>query len=202
MKEKSIKAKSSKPQNPVSIGYKYNWPKLKAEFLAGDWLVVKDFLKDKNIPVSNISKTRGWTKDKGKQEQDMLEAAKDKITETDADSLVEVRIRQARIAKFMQLKGAEVLKSVNPKTADEARKLVVSGMREERKTLGFDGTTKQSLTQINILGPKTNLDKIVEGLDYEGILKLIAELKRERAGRSGGKLVGGSPDEVEEGEAI
>lgn len=162
---------------------KYNWEKLKAEFIAGDWLNVTEFFRDKNIPMSNSSKTVGWGDEKQKYEKEVLTAASKKMLSQDVEDITKVRSRQARLAKFMQLKGMNKLQTTEVNNLDEARKLMVSGMQEERRALGMEGN-KQSLTQINIGGPKTNLDKLVEKLDYEGLLGLIAQLKRERARRT------------------
>jgi hypothetical protein len=97
----------------------------------------------------------------------------------------------------MQLKGMAKLKDLNPTNVDEARKLVVSGLQEERRALGMEGAGGQSLTQVNIY-PKTNLDKIIEKLDYAGILQLIADVKRTRARKAGTEALAVSTTEADD----
>lgn len=181
---------------------KWDWPKLKIQFLSGDFGSVKDFLRQKGIPETTIAPTVGWAAEKKDFQSRSVEVTKDKLVEQESDNIVEIRKRQARLARFMQLKGAKKLEDLDPETVDEARRLISSGMREERASLGMDSASKQSLTQINIESPKTNLDRLVEGLDYEGVLKLIAELRRERDDRARKTAVVDSGTEIEEGETV
>jgi len=162
----------------------FDWPALKKEFITGDYKNLSEFKREKGI-AQNMSKPfKGWIEEKKEVQERALEAAKEEVVRVEAENTVEVRERQARLARFLQLKGAETLKNTEITNADDARKMIISGMQEERKVLGIEGKGKgDSYTQVNI-GPTTNLDNLVEGLDYEGILKLIAELKRERARRS------------------
>lgn len=193
-------AKSQKPKQKRRAK-KYDWVKLKAEFLSGDWLTAKDFLRDKKMPLANQKNTKGWTEDKKKyQEQVLIESSKEMMKD-DTFDIVKVRQRQARLARFMQLKGMQTIKTEEVKDVDTARKLVVAGLKEERHAVGMEQKGGTSLTQINI-GGKTNLDKLVDKLDYEGILELIAELKRERARRALQPSNESSDAEVEDGEII
>jgi len=181
--------------------YKWNWSKLKREFLLGEWVNISSFLRDKGIPLANFKQAAGWLQEKNELEKRRTESTKTALVEKEVDSIADVRSRQARLAKFMQLKAAAKLKNADIETVDEARRMAISGMREERKALDMEGG-KQSLTQINIKLPQTNLDKLVEKSDYEGILKLIADLKREKSRRLGTATSGGSTTEVQEGEAV
>lgn len=183
---------------------RYNWDRLKAEYLEGDYLTVREFLRAKKIPLSNQfnKSTRGWIDEKKKLEKEILLASTQKFLQTEVGDLTQVRLRQARLARFLQLKGVTGIKNTEPETIDEARRLIVSGLREERQALGVDSGMKQSLTQININPPKTNLDRMIEKLDYEGLLKLIAELKRERTRRTLPETSSSRPGEVEEGEIV
>jgi len=180
---------------------KYNWEKLKAEFLSGEWLTIRSFLKDKGMPIVYYPQTVGWVKEKKKFQKEALMASTQQILKEDITNLTNVRLRQARLARFLQLKGLAKLKEMSPETVDDARKLVVSGLQEERRALGIEYTGKggQNLTQINIKLPKTNLDKMIEKMSYEEVLTVIAELKRLGAGRSVSKTTNSSPGEVEEG---
>lgn len=175
---------------------RHDWSKLKAEFLAGEAPTVKGFLEDKGIPHSNIPKTFGWVKEREEMRKNAITMATQKALQMDAESIFDTRQRQARLARFMQLKGAAKLKDAEPANADEARKLVVSGLQEERRALGLEGGGGQNLTQINVY-PKTNIDKMLENMDYAGVLGLIAEVKRLRAGRAGKPAVATGATEAE-----
>lgn len=173
---------------------KHDWNKLKGEYLAGNWYTVQSFLDEKGVFMNRVE-TKGWTKEKDELQKQALVGASKKIVEDDIQDITSIRVRQARMARYLQLLGAEKLQAVKKEATDnnksvdmsieDARKLVVAGLEQERKATGMEGGNPQSLTQINInAGPKTNIDKLIENLDYEGTLELIAELKRLRAGRS------------------
>jgi len=181
---------------------KYDWGKLKTEFITGDYLSAREFLAAKGMPVINYPQIVGWGAEKKKYEKDALMASAQQLLKQDVTSLNTVRMRQARLARFLQLKGTTVLKGTEAETVEDARKLVVSGLQEERRALGLEGgVTKQSWMQINI-NPKTNLDKMIEKMSYEQILELIAELKRLGARSVVAKATDSSSGEAEEGETL
>ena len=179
----------------------YNWEKLRAEYIAGDWSSVSEFFQVKKISQNNRKKTKGWTEAKKNHQAEIFRNSTQQIADGEVKNVIEIRNRQARLARFMQLKGMNALQGKEVSTVEDARKLVVSGMDEERRAVGMDGVGKQSFTQINI-GPKTNLDKLVENMDYEELLGLIAELKRERAKRSLPDATVESREQAEEGEVV
>jgi hypothetical protein len=185
---------------PIVKKPRNDWKKLKAEYIASDIMTVKDFLASKGVKYYG-NFTANWAKEKRQYKDKVLVKAEEIGVTKEATNLVEARERQARLARFLQLKGAERLKTANTKHLgiNEARKLVVSGMEQERKALGLDNQPS-SLTQINIQGgPKTNLDKMVEDLSYEELLELIAVLKRARTRRTIPEAIDSSEPEVEEG---
>ncbi len=182
-----------------------NWIKLKREFLEGDYITLRGFLKKNGIPHDDNRRpkqTNGWMGEKKTLEKKALLASKQSIISKGAVDLTKIRLRQQRISRFMQLKGETALEGTKVKDVDEARKLVVSGMEQERRALGLEGGGKQSLTQINIETPKTNLDRLIEKLNYEGILELIAELKRLGTGGFAAKTIDSSPAKVEDGKTV
>lgn len=180
---------------------KYNWDKLRAEFISGEWSSVTQFLTVKKVPLYNRAKTKGWVDAKLKYRKEVFESSSRQLMDSDISNLQEIRNRQARLARFMQLKGANTLQEKEVQTADDARKMIVSGMEQERKIAGLEGATKQNFTQINI-GPKTNLDKLIDKMDYEELLGLIAELKRERTRRTLQPATEQGRAEAEDGEIV
>lgn len=197
--------KSEKNNQPKKKAIRHDWDSLKKEYLSGAWLTVRQFLRDKNISIKNGNMVTGWYREKKELEKEVAIAAKKKLVQSDTLDIVKTRERQVRLARFLQLKGAKVLEGKDlVMTPDDARKMVVSGLSEERKAfeVGQSGDKGTSLTQINVNMPKTNLDKLVETLDYEGILKLIAELKRERTRRALPTATSDSTGKIEEGETL
>lgn len=168
----------------------YNWAALKVEFLKGPWTNVASFLRDKNMPESFVSyEAKGWGLEKGDILRKAVEKATDDIVESEVNDIRKVRERQARQARWAQLKGLKGMENLEIKTADEARKIWQSGIIQEREALGINeglkGGNIPSLTQVNVNLPKTKFDQLIDGLDTEGILQLIAEIRRQRTLRAG-----------------
>ncbi len=173
--------------------YTYDWPALKLEFLEGPWKTVAEFRRAKNLPDETESayisqKMKGWTNEKKILLKEATEQATTRLIRDRSDDLIKVRERQARLARWLQLKGAEALKTMEPADADEARKLIISGMQEERNALGIGavkGGGATTLTQVNVNLPKTKFDEALDGADYAELIRLVAEIRRERARRLG-----------------
>ena len=160
---------------------KHDWEELKDEFCRGHWPTVADFLRSKKIP--NNSRTRsnvaGWKQDKIEYQRKVTPKTQEKTAESES----EIRLRQQKFALSLQSKGIEKMKDLSVNSIDEARKLVESGMIQERTALGLDEHDIPS-TQINISAPTAEFNRMVDGLSYEGILGLIAQVKREKERRS------------------
>jgi len=180
----------------------HNWLKLKQEYLESKFETVSDYMRFKNMrPKSWLQQTSGWRKEKDAMKVAVVEKSKQQIINGEVHDINEAKARQARLARFMQLKGVTTLKKFEPKSVEEARRLIVSGLDAERKALGMDQQRSASFTQINI-GPKTNIDRLLEGMDYEGVLQLIAELKQKRVGLAGETINVDSETEIQEGETV
>ncbi len=179
-----------KPKKEKNKANRYDWHKLKLEFFEGPWKTLKDFREFKKMPGYVQSpyitkKMKGWSKEKESLMDKALGRATDQILEESSQDLAKVKVRQARIARWVAMKGAAALKNLEPKNVEEARKLLLTGLEQERKALGIGKRSPQSLTQVNVNLPKTRLDELLEGKSYEEILGLIAEVKRQRALRAG-----------------
>lgn len=201
MEPEIIEQKSDKKK----VSQRWNWESLKQEFIGGNISTVAEFFRQKGISRAHQIKTVGWTEERLRAETKALKDATEELAEDFYKQAKETRDRQARLSRYMQLKGMEKLKLIKPDelTPEDARKLMVTGMQEERKAIGLEGgvTQNQKLTQINInTGPKTNLDKMLEGADYVEILQIIADLKRGSEAVSIESSLGESEGEVEEGE--
>ncbi len=78
------------------------------------------------------------------------------------------------------------LQQLEVRNIEDARKLVVSGLQEERSALGLDKPINNTQVNIGIVknGAKTTLDKILEYATYVELLEMIAEIKKEKARRA------------------
>lgn len=184
-----------------------DWVSLKKEFMLGNYATVTEFRQKKGLPEWTKSRTSGWMGEKKRLTDKTIELSAKQVAKKELEDLSEIRLKQARIARFMQLKGISYLKSedVHFKSADEARKMISTGLSQERSALNMNNQPNQkgdtNLTQINI-GGKTNMDKLLETLDYEGIIGLIAEIKRERDRRSLSDSADKGEGEIQDGEII
>jgi len=173
---------------------RYNWGALKLEFLQGPFITTMEFRRFKKMPSSQnyfYPKMVGW----GEEKKQLLALAAKKaagdLVENKVDELRKVRERQAKLARLMQLKGAKGLTEIDVKTVDDSRKLLISGLQEERSSLGINekGGTQPNLTQVNVNLPKTRFDEMLDGQDLEGLLKLITSVRRQRTLRTGTSIV-------------
>ncbi|GEM_PF-3387111 len=185
---------------------KRDWVELKKEFMLGDYVTAAEFRRAKKLPKWTIDKTKGWSEEKKKMKESALNKTMSRANDKEFEDLAEIRLKQARIARFMQLKGVAYLKDENVtfKSADEARKMINTGLSQERSALGLNNPEKKgdtNLTQINI-GGKTNFDKLLETLNYEGIIELIANIKRERDRRALSNSSSESTGQIQDGEVI
>ena len=165
-----------------------DWRALKIEFMQGPWEKASDFREDKGVLNNDYArfKMKGWQKAKKKAVDSATQAAFGEIEEMKPDEIHRIRKRQAEDARILQQKGFNALEVLEPKNSEDARKMIITGMQEERAALGISEKGGQpNLTQVNVNLPKTKFDKIISGQDFAGILRFIAELKRERARRSG-----------------
>lgn len=171
---------------------KPRWKDLKLEFLKGPWVSVEDFARDKGDDFPELSKTIklktiGWEVEKKALAPIVLEKASLSLIEAKAKQLQRVQQRHVKLAKLMQNKGQEALGELEVTDIEQARKLLLTGMEQERAALkiGEKGGGSQNLTQVNVNLSKTKFDEILDGQDLEGLLELIANIRREKARRAG-----------------
>lgn len=161
---------------------KHDWIRLKNEFVTGKWPTVSAFFQAQNIVDNSRNRlnSRGWLESRRLYWEEIAQRSKEKLVESEAD----IRLRQSALARQLQLKGLKELQNLPVEDVDSARKLVVSGMEQERISLGItEKEDTQNLTQVNVNLPRTKFDEIIEGLDFEGLLRLLAEVRRERVRR-------------------
>ncbi len=169
---------------------RYNWDALKTEFLQGPWTTISEFSRDKKLPRNPYMslKMKGWGKDKAQAVSGVMAEYSGELVEVENYEKEQAKKRHASQAKFIQQKAMDALEVLEIKNVDDARKMLLAGMVEERVALGMpagEGGGTPNLTQVNVNLPKTKFDKIINDEDFAGVLQYIAEVKRERARRSG-----------------
>ncbi len=169
---------------------RYNWDLLKFEFMKGPWETMADFHRFKGLrltPATLSNHAKGWVAEKRTMLSQATTEATKNIVRNKSEEIEQMRFRQADDARVLQEKGKKALEVLKPKTTEDARKLWVTGAQEERAALGATerGGGPSNLTQVNVNVPKTRFDEIFDDADVTGILQLIAEVKRERARRTG-----------------
>jgi len=167
---------------------RYNWDLLKLEFMQGPFQTIVEFQKFKGIAPSNMgvrNKMTGWVDEKQKMIFKAAKKVAGDLVSSKASEIKKVVNRHASLGKYMQLKGAQALKTLEPKSIEDARKLVQTGIEEERIALGLNekGGNPSSLTQVNVNVPKTRFDEILDAGGFEELLKLASEVRRERTRR-------------------
>lgn len=163
---------------------RHDWISLKNQFVIGNWLTVSDFFRDNQIKDNSRNRinTKGWIIERREYQEEVFKRTREQIIEKES----EIRLRQQRHAQQLQAKGLKELENLPVKKIDDARKMIITGMQEERAALGISEKVDQpsSLTQVNVSFPRTRLDELLEDQDLEGLLKFIAEIKREKIRRS------------------
>lgn len=165
-----------------------DWVNLKNQYITGNWVTVSEFFNANKIKNNsrNRTQTKGWKNERLDYMTKVNVRTQIKSVEANAD----IKARHHLISKKLQLKGLEGLAELTIESVDEARKMIVSGLQEERIALGIEDTKgKQNLTQVNVNLPRTKFDDMIEGKTYQEILQLIAEIHREKERRVNNALV-------------
>lgn len=172
----------------------HDWSSLREEFIQGPWLTIAAFLNAKKLLNNSYSRkmSEGWLEARTEHRSDLYTRTRERVIADEA----EIRARQVKLSRLMQVRGATTLSKLPIYSADHARKLVVDGMREEREVLGLSqhrqGRTS-SMTQVNITLPKTQFDDLIEEMSYEEMLQFLAEIRKEKERR---ERINGTSDTI------
>ena len=126
----------------------YDWEKIKGEFKRGNIGTVQEFLRFKNIKFSGyIGKiTTGWIQEREEYKKKLEQVKDQKAIESEAETEAQVRARQAKIARSIVARGLKALAETDEQgkplhkieNVDQARRLIVDGLKEERSALDLD----------------------------------------------------------------
>lgn len=159
---------------------KINWIQLKHDYVFDSNESVSDFLKQQGFKLNGYTsrKTFGWS-DERKTFQDRLDkeiASKtiDKVSDTES----EIRARQVRLAKKLQTKALEALEKFSPTSAEEARRMLVDGLKEEREATGINKNNQTVGTNI-FDNPimKTRYAEPLKKMNYDQLIRVLQRLK-------------------------
>lgn len=172
---------------------RYDWEALKLEFMKGPWDTVEEFRRDKESLMSHnddyvITKTAGWEIEKKGVMPTVIEEATLVLVDDKVRQLKKMKQRHIKMARLMQDKGKKALEDVSTEdiNIDDARKILLTGLEQERAALGIgEKGGSSNLTQVNVNLPKTKFDEILDGQDFTGLLEFIADIRREKARRIG-----------------
>lgn len=173
---------------------KYNWLKLRANFVSGDCLTVVEFFRAHNVPSNSRTRlnAKGWREERLEYQKKIIAQTQERTVESEA----EIRLRQQREALLLQSKGLQRLKELPVERLDDARKLLVDGLQQEREALGLGSERSERLQVAVDLLPHTDFDRMFKNLNYEQTLELIAGVKKEKERRESLKLSLTSGEEV------
>src|SRR3972149_2312793 len=120
----------------------YDWKVLKREFMEGPWEAVENLRRDQAsvFPKESLYiklKMAPWDIEKKALTPIVLEKASLKLVNSKAKQLERIRNRHVRLAKLMQGRGEKSLKELEPQDTEDARKLLVTGLEQERVALGM-----------------------------------------------------------------
>lgn len=161
----------------------HDWSLLREEFITGSWLTIAAFLEARGVRNNSYSRkmSKGWLEARTAHRSDLYARTRERVVADEA----EIRARQVKLSRLMQVRGATTLSKLPVYNVDHARKLVVDGMREEREVLGLthhQSNKTVTMTQVNFL-PKTRFDDLIEDMTYEEMLQFLAEIRKEKERR-------------------
>lgn len=173
---------------------KYDWTKLKNEYIRGNTISAKDFLKENNVLItgSSYAKINGWQEEREQFQKELQEKTNEEVITKVAETTADIRARQAKTAKMLQFKGVKYIsdKDKSPKNIDQARRLVVEGLREEREALDLNRRELPQVGSVNIAVFNTRYGEMLKGLNYGQLADILRRLD-EKSKSSGGVGVGG-----------
>lgn len=155
-----------------------NWLSLKNDYIYGPGGSVLAFLKEKNIKYSGYTSriVKGWKKDRDNYLKEVETVTRIKTVEKISESETQIRARQAVAAKKLQDMGMEVLDKLEPDTVQEARKMVVDGLREEREAIGLNKKGQTTVNIANFPTMQTRFGKALEDMTYKELTKVLTRL--------------------------
>lgn len=119
-----------------------DWDKLKNDYKYGEIESVNGFLESVDIKINgNVSRiTTGWRAERDEYRKLLEQQTQDKMIELNSDNEIELRKRQAKVARHLQTRGLRAMESHKAEevTESQAVRLVEVGLKEEREAVGIN----------------------------------------------------------------
>jgi len=168
---------------------KYDWNKLRREFILGNIDTVTNFFKAKGLAITGSirKKTAGWTKQRDAIKTKQEEQVQGEVTKSLVESEAQVRSRLARLSRTLQYKGIKAINNpdIKVENVESARRLITDGIKTEIESLDLN---KQPLFtgNVNIAVLQTRYGQMLQGLTYEELIEVITGLKQLNEQRASG----------------
>ncbi|KKQ66952.1 MAG: hypothetical protein US86_C0002G0069 [Candidatus Daviesbacteria bacterium GW2011_GWA2_38_24] len=171
---------------------KVDWNKLKQDYKYGEIESVNAFLDNAGIKINgNVSRiTTGWRAERDEYRKLLDQQTQDKMVKMTSDNEIEVRARQAKVARYLQTRALKAMESrkVEDVTESQATRLAEIGLREEREALNLNDqgpvinnniTSRAVLMQMPIM--KTRYGKALLQMNEEGRMAVLERIHELRA---------------------
>jgi len=165
---------------------KLDWNTLKQDYKYGDIESVNAFLESKEIKINgNVTRiTTGWRAERDEYRRLLEQETEDKMVKWVSDGEVEVRKRQAKVARFLQARGLEAMRKRDPKDVSEpqATRLVEIGLQEEREAIGVVNQRPLINNTVNAMSissvMNTHFGRALQHMSYEELSVVLKEMER------------------------
>lgn len=165
---------------------KLDWNTLKQDYKYGNIESVNAFLESKEIKINgNVTRiTTGWRAERDEYRRLLDRETEDKMVKWVSDSEVEVRKRQAKVARFLQARGLEAMRKRDTKDVSEpqATRLIEIGLQEEREAIGIVNQRPLINNTVNAMSissvMNTHFGQALQCMTYDELAETLKEMQR------------------------
>lgn len=159
---------------------KYDWILLKNEFISATMLSVAEFLRERQIKYNSYTRkrTRGWSDERTAYQKKTIQQAHEQNFRHE----VGIRQRQLQLSQRLQLKGLKSLEHSSVATVEDARRMIVSGLKAEQEAIQlgkYDNDEKPS----HLPSSKLEFDTLIDKMTYDEVMAVLAQLESIGHGR-------------------
>lgn len=166
---------------------KYDWDKLKAQWLASPHKVLDSFLKDVGLVARSSNhyiadKTAGWITEKKKIEELAIQEYGKQTGDILLFDTKDLRRDHLEKAKQLLKKAIDFLMSdaAEIKDVETARKLVETAVKMQRDASGLNDKRGKDDLNVTVNNYSSKFNDLLEGADEEGLLRILDTIKRLR----------------------
>jgi len=160
-------------------GYKYNWIKVKGDYLKSKYNTMEEFAKEQGIPLATITKyATAWKEERNKLRQEALDLARKQVVQRNAEKIGAAIESQLNIAERLKALGIEALNEVDEKTGK--KKMKPETMKETLDTLDTSIDIERKALQLDEKNHEININtqvNLITQEEIEAFKKNVKELK-------------------------